>query len=477
MKIKVHLKKAIGILLCAVLCAAGCCLCACGSNSADDQNTICFFGTDAGENRVLVNGKLTQYSIYCEMDDVQLNIDGSAAAALDKADNLWAVTLTSCTKIAEEVYNCRISSAGSAIAYETDDGLYLYSLASQKTRLVTDLSVGYYALSPNGNSVLFTAYSDYKNHLYADRNGTVKEIVSGYSYYPLALSDDCANIYIKGGSYSIYHTSFNANELQYLDLGYAEDVYYLNESMTELFTTQIFAEQSYLVKNGQISAVWNAPRISPCYEFCQENKYGSNNYKTRILPVKHLTDCIFQALNSSWNWQVVSISGSDVAFVSEEYESYDIDYDAGYLYLYDEYNRLYYSTVKHPELATLIASDVKEYALSPDGKTVCYRTSQGALYCISGGKTELIAEKTDFITVTSDGIFLFDIDDALYSLNGKTQTLLCEDVYYLFVSHRSAVYLTDDYDLYGIQANGTAELLLESINSWYIPSAYYATYV
>jgi len=134
----------------------------------------------------------------------EISMDGTAAAFLDADNVLFFLHNGTIQSIAENVTIFSLSADGSTIAYAAEDGLFLYQIETQENTQVSNSGrIGTLALSPDGNTVLYFAYTSadpqqYSGTLICWQNGQNAKI-RNFEHAPriLGVPNDGAFFYIR----------------------------------------------------------------------------------------------------------------------------------------------------------------------------------------------------------------------------------------------------------------------------------------
>ncbi len=153
----------------------------------------------------------------------------------------------------------------------------------------------------------------------------------------------------------------------------------------------------------------------------------------------------------------IAVDANAVAYINEDYE----------LYLYNG------------KKSEHIADDISSVRISPDGKTLVYRTYEedaedAELVIYQNGKSEKIAEGMRVVSVSNKGkyIYAYDTDNRLYVLNAKGEsekiqssidTSSCEAN-----SDKTEVMYTSDGNTYVSVKGGEKQKLFDSDNVWMV---------
>ena len=360
--------------------------------------------------------------------DGDINIDGTKLAVLigdDYYSNdgyaLYYFDGKTCKKIADEVYDLKLSSSGNGIIYikerdyyEDTEELWIYT-DGKSQKIAANLSYDYemYCISPNGKTVGYYSDSD-MGYIWDGKSN--KEL--GKNKIPMAVSD--------GGKY-IY---FIRKESLYVQRGMNEDsaerlesdinnIYsiFTNKDLSQIIVSN--SDKSYISVNGGERRQLASPRA---YDFIIPEGTEVMQYYTGygdyifILGIDSFAGTFFMNYNDS------------IMYINKNYES------------------------------TGVAKNVDEAKLARDGKTLIY-LKDGNIYKVNGALPDASSAsvqltKDDYIRtfkMQKDGGAVYYIDgnyELFYQKGAGKAVRICDEVEYydfgIFNKNKNLYYIFDD---------------------------------
>lgn len=130
------------------------------------------------------------------------SMDGSILSFIagDSGDELYFATKSEVKKIAADVNDYEMAASGNAVAYISDDSLYLYNIKTAKNEKISN-EADYFVISPDGKCIAYTD-EDEKCHIYSSGKSSD---VDGKEIYPVAISDNAKYFYyVKNDNLYVY---------------------------------------------------------------------------------------------------------------------------------------------------------------------------------------------------------------------------------------------------------------------------------
>ncbi|MCD7775056.1 MAG: hypothetical protein LUH40_05715 [Clostridiales bacterium] len=388
-------------------------------------------------------------------------------AAVGSSYNLYYVKNGEYTLICEGAANrFAIDYTGStAIFYDNSGTLKRYTASGGKIREIASGS-DKFAVSPDGESIIYNVNESGTDTLYLYRNGSSTEIGTGYT--PVAVSDSCKYIYVIGNS---------DNSLCVLDSGgsmkskLCTDISAGTVMFSEDIKTVVFSdgEYTYMSDEGKSRVRFCEGQASPVVNESFSVTCDSEN-TARIYSSENLCDMYYSVSNND---------GTSVLFyIDKNGERTDIDEMAENMIVTDKNEIIFLNSggtvcsFSKGSLSELVsgAADVR---CTADGKYIYYLNSSDELYALKKGESVKIAAGVEKFYVTNKDILLFIMQNGDLYASEKQEygELIDSNVYSCLCTGNAAFYYKDYsvntgyFDLYSSDGSENFTLSAEKI-SW-----------
>lgn len=422
------------------------------------DNYYSLSANDDGEVVVLNKGKFIETSIeYATNAYGSHSHDGKVYAFLS-AGQLAYVKGGKVVEVEEEVYGFRLSADGKAIVYSADEGtsLYLYPIGGSATKIEDDTSVGSYVISPNGKSVLYSAYDeeDGKSVVYFYNGKESVKVASDGS--ALGVSD--------GGKY-IYYSSTN-------DEGKV-NVYFYNKNKEEKTKLETLSRiqfnddlsQALIVNDEGKSYISNkggeAEKISGKSLYIIS---GKTLYSNNIIPVDNFYGKLFSSSDNDI-YKIEKNPDKTEKLISNYY-SYSVDESFETIHYVDDDGDFFVTKVSYGEKAKdkakLIAEEVSSFKVTSNGK-IAYYISDEEVFAINGkgsGKAKRVStdDVSSSLSMDDNDVLYFVCDDELHMVKGKkTSKCVLEDYVARYIRGGYA-YALDEDSFYYVKGSKSEKL-------------------
>lgn len=399
------------------------------------------YDSDAGKSTLYLNNK--KIETIKGNADIYTNIDKSAFYVVANQDAYY-VKGKKLEKILSDCSSVKVAAHGKAAILQEGDTVYRYT-GSKLEELADGDYVSYVAISGDGKSYAYTICDDDDDYISyvgtkAGKDNKVKDVEI------FAISNDGKYFYGIDTDRNLILVDKKGND-EVLEKD-VDDYIGLNSDGTELMFVK--DGKTYVsVKGKEKQKVSGSEVYSVLIK--GENTYGNDYY-----PVK------------SFKKAIVVMSG-EVAVLSNKYEAetivdldrfYGITDDLSAVY-YSDGGDLYYAKAKKNAKGKKLAEDVKQFAMSNDGKNIYYINEDDELCYIKGnGKAKVIDDDPDvslsYAYVSGSNLYAAD-DDTWYCIKGKkSQKLKVDGLTYS--SSSDAVYAYKDEEAYIVKGSSLKPL-------------------
>jgi len=461
-----------------------------------------FIGLFSDGYSIIISGNNnSKFSIDGEMSSLQRSIDGSKAVVLtdvtdDYGGDLWFVTTSSASKIADDVLSFRMSDSGEGVIYFCDYDassssavLYLYDTRQKSSQKITDDA--YYSgansnvcISPDGKSIAYTSdYDDYEG----DFTGYIKldgksPAALGKKTYATALANSGKYLYyIKttgSGERSLYVRSGDNDVRLIRDFttmdtllcnDYSE-IIYVDRNNDRTFISRKGGERTELTKSTTRGII--LPQQS------QEIRIYSNMGLIQVCGISSFsnslirTDSGIEYINSRFESRRVPGTNSETktGCVSQDGKTL--------LFINGNDNLISINPTKANAERVDVARKIRWFVTSSDCKTIYYLDADSDLWYLEGNAqpTRIYENVNQMDLFLGDNRLFFLADysnrsgtaDLFSCKNGKNITRIDEDVSGIFSTPTNMFYLLEDEDLYRSDGNETFSLFLQGVENTYI---------
>ena len=420
-----------------------------------------------------------------------VNLDGTAAILLAENGILSYICEDGITQLSGDVIRCVLSVNGDGVAYMTGDGdLWLYRHSTGQPELVVQTTLGIadessseilikrpitvsqsFVISPDGASVACLIQNDvflpssalvpYILHRYQD--GTLVKMESDLTCY---LSTELLSISDEGCVYLL-----NADTLHAIDpagtqteLGHPGSrtvLVYLNADHTQLIYHA--NDSTFLSVNGQPGTAISEDYLNPIAPaLCNAFQSG---YYTVTCPHASFLDQVYLSLSSDSMFDSsltrslhhIDAHGGDMVLASGISSAYWTA--SGNTVFYTHADKLLRVDLPTGTITT-IASQVRNFIVSNDGKNLYYVSVNGTLYTCDpadGSDARPICEaKTGYLQTTQYGdVCWTNLSDYLDILpSGQSEVQSMTDLERVIFGANGSLYIFDDTGLHIRTADG-----------------------
>ncbi len=328
------------------------------------------------------------------------------SAFIDNHGRLTVATAKETLDVSDSAYTALVSADGSRVAYlknyadEVGD-LYVYDVKKQQSSLI-DTQVSEYgiALSPSGETVCYTAYDSPSDAYHARMSRGLKkgERILDCEWV-LGVTDDAKLLYFVNGGR--FYAMKDGERTRLYD---GSDLYYpmsMNADCTQLLFS--CGDGCFIVRDGTPEKIApatyaDAPIVLGDW---QPDGCAATRFKTFVGAVVNMSGELYRIDESG----VTPISGCTDAVVSENGEKL--------VYIDISGNVMQIKNIRESlEAEVLARPDETPTALYGCGKLsdVYFENARGELWCISGGKTNMVSADVSDLRVGGDGRLYFVYD-------------------------------------------------------------------
>lgn len=356
--------------------------------------------------------------------------------------------------------NYVIAYSGAAVAYcDSASELYVFDTSKKKSTHVDD-SVKYFAVTPDGESVVYSKTEEDAEKLYLYTGK--KSSLIGESYTPLGVSDDLNYIYVLGGDNSLYVLDKDGNMNAKICSDVSADSFYFSADMKDI----VFSDgaYTYISTEGKSRTRLVADKAKPVPQddynvFCDSDGLS--------VICKSLSETFYSADNDSGNKVFYIDKKLSSVSVSDNVKKYVLTGTDSLVYL-DSQGKIYKF---EDSVNSLIQSGASDMLCDAKGKHIYYMTTSRQLFCVRKGTSELISENVSKMYITNDNLLLFiKSDGSLYSASGAVISEKIDDnVYSCLCSSSAAFYMknyssqTGAFELYASDGSDNFNLIAENI--------------
>lgn len=367
-----------------------------------DQQGVVVFSDDKLEKNI-IPGK--------SISGVRSNSKGDFSAVLmsdDSSYSLYSVSDGFVKKVADNCTNNFVSSfKGEKVVYVTAVG----NLCSSDGKTI-DESVNNFAVSPNGNVVIYAKTQENSEKLYLFADG--EKIFVADNYFPLGVSDNGKYLYVLAADDSLCILNPDGTMKSKLCSNVNTEKFYFSEDMNDI----VFYDQdyTYISRDGKSRIRLVKGNAVPVFEKTSES--AVNSHGTAIIcNDDDLTGLFYSAENDEGTYTVYFIKNdSEKTDISGAVKKFMVTGSKSMTYL-DYQGKIYKFGNDKNELVT---SGAKDIAATENNKYIYYLTTAYELFAIKGKRTEQIASDAEKIYIADKHRLLFiTTDKTLYSVSGK----------------------------------------------------------
>lgn len=453
--------------------------------SFSDGKYLTFLAGDTVLSEKLATDELWQVRL-------KKNVTDSVGAYRDVDGNLYRIQKDGVQFVANNVTDYMLSYSGSTILYTTmHREVFLYRADNTYLR-ITESAFSLFptssVISPNGEYVaLICPVTNFGprlvqgQELYYYYAGKLQPLCTIQDAQLLSISDDGQTIYAlrttdnmllsitpdsiitELGVYSEFYAS-STHGMLYLRL------MYLNADHSQILYHQ--EDGSYLSTDGQpgqkISDITLEPKCPMHCNIIQTSSYCATYPHDELLGHAYLAT-EFTPPNASYAggkrtlsvWYVDQ-TGQAVPLISNTTQ-HALDPTGRYVYYLTSQNDLQRVDLMNPNCTLTIAQNVVRYTVSADCSTVCYLTSDSALYCADLQQQQLIkvlGENDDArLFITRDYVLYYLLSDTLYVVDTDgTSRIALSAVKDCTLAANGMLYVTTENGIYISQADALLDL-------------------
>lgn len=352
--------------------------------------------------------------------DAASDLSGSIAAIKTRDGNLYLCSKGENKLAAKNVEEFSFSVDGHYLVYSDDDGmLWRYDCRDASVAPVcvyNNVVKDAFAVSPNGDTVLFTKGDD--SSLCAYVKGKIKTFESCSGHIPVSVSDNAKHVYsYSPDDNSLYYTN-SKGKTNFVRSNLASEIY-LNSRHDEI----VFASNSGNMKLQTLISIAGEEPI--------ELKNAADAVRP-VLPVSGVMmngpvyTCPFKTFSSKL------FSGSGLVMFDKKTGVKEVVSDTvSSACATDNYAKVFYvaggalSSVEIKSLDTpqRVAESCRSFALSTNGKIIWYADLGNVLHCIKNSKDYTSAIGVDeFFALTSGKSAVFTTGGSLYMTKSANPT-------------------------------------------------------
>lgn len=249
-------------------------------------------------SHLVSGGKLTDISVNGQAKDIMTTVDGSAGVFSVELINyehtnlLYRFDKDSLDFIAFDVLSRSVSSSDGDVVYKTAEGLFFYDNETKESTLITDEPVESYAISPNGNCVVYLAkestYSWKATYrLMRWMNGrTLKFHQLNEDYYlnPVGVPDSGEYVYAsryKSGGMEDYEYIYTVTMSSTETIeDYSGNIMLLNRTQEQLLYYADDENIVYLVKGKEKIPLYEENYVFTLNDITVADQYGTMPFKS-----------------------------------------------------------------------------------------------------------------------------------------------------------------------------------------------------
>ena len=409
---------------------------------------------------ILTDGTLLErLDTASQCQQFRSSMDGSVAAFLTEDQVLYLVEGQRVKKIAVDVQQFELSTTGEGLAYAQEAGdqcfLTLYNVPKRSSREITEhLTRMDFSLSPDGSNVAYYELRQGKEVLAVNRKEK-RHTVTSEATDLIGISNDGKQIYAicsKARDHSILCSFHYRGQKQELG-GISSISFKFNSDHRQIMYYS--GGQTYISTNGQEGILVSS---YPLYLVTAPNSQSTKDTNAITYPVRSLFDHVYTCFDGESNsaWLIKKNPDKSIKLVSKV-SGCTLDASNKYLYYLHEMKQLRYIRLRDGKDAAehfqVLADNVDSYALTANRK-LAYFTSNSSLCTVSGksgGTVKILCENTDSLTpVLNRGDWVYYLSEGqLYaSKNGRSGTVVAENIRSLYSSSNSVVYALGEEALY-----------------------------
>ena len=417
----------------------------------DDEKVILSYNAKILKNRI--DGTLVSFYNSADGKNAVILVDDG-----DSGYTIYHVSKSGAKKIADEVTRGGISTSGKVAYYiDEDDTLYTYDLKKGKADKIAEDVTSDVVISPNGKVVLYCTSSDDDDdvRLYAYRGGKSQSIAK--NHYPVSASDDGKYIYSRkdeDGANTVYCTKLGNDKSEKIETDVSN--WHVNCDGTELL--MIADGKAYLSVKGKESVrIGNMASVS--FITPDNAAYGSKSVKTFInTPIEYLKEgssdrSLGFIRKSGKEYEIVRLAGKVSGSATKDGKS---------VYYLNSSDALCKIRLKKDAEAEKIADDIYSFSLAESDGLVYALDKDETLWRVKGKKSGKVTDDVEMMSAFGNGVlYITDYSSKnyegtlYYSSNGKNQTRISDEVFYVYgiPSLKLAVYVNSDDETF-VSDNG-----------------------
>ncbi len=432
-----------------------------------EHQFLFYYDSEEDKTTIIMDTKVLSAKMDGYVTTKAYSEDGSVYLVMDSENTLYSVTKSGPRKVADDVEECYLSYTGKGGVYLSDGNLVLFTVGKDETvKVDSDISVSSLAISPDGKTLLYSAYNDDgETELYRYQD---KKEKLGNNMRAVAIAD--------GGKY-VYALS-NENDLCFFNKKGEKtkigdqctgNVIVFNNDLSEI----IFDRDGKLFFSSKGSDRISIGKLTGSFYAIQT--YGGYSFDSvSILSFDHLMDHTYM-LNG--NAVFLKKKGSEIESVKLAGECSARITEDGETLVYTKNNNLYKTSARKEQETVKLADDVEAFVISPDGKYIYFINEDDELYGMKGnGDPKRIASDLSDWTMSAEGVLFFitdetdDLGTLCYCKNGKTKKKLDDSVSFVIaydtvVYYRKATSADDGtYDIYASKGGTSFSAILKNLD-------------
>lgn len=420
------------------------------SVSGGQPESLSFWYSSTQQGALFVCGGKTAADIIPGNGIANIRYSGGARSAAvlmseESGYTLYTVSGEKCSRTEIHPTNqFLVSYDGSTVIYADDaENLYISDMKNQKTTLLSS-SVSAFAVSPDGQSVLYRKNEDNVRKLYLYNKGR-SVFVADY-YTPVAVADKAAFLYVLSGDGSLCILNTDGTMKAKLCSGVQTDVFYFSDDVSAVVFSD--GDYTYVSHEGKSRVRLMQGAVRPVTSafsdvFCNTEGTGRIVNDSDLSGLFYMTanDALFFVTNTDERINIAE----DVKSVVPTGTGRAVYMTAqGNIYTYDGRD------------STLAVSGAEQFAVTDNGKYIYYRNQSGGLSVLSGRQAApLVSDVADFAVTGKNKLLVVLTDGRFYAVAGKKLSeQLDENVHGVKITADAAFYFKDynagtgDFSLY-----------------------------